>query len=190
MKLESRTLKLLFVISSFLILGANFAWPQNPEQDIEILEAIEILGTAAIGEERQFFFPNPGITDFPPSFSPEALGISAEFSVNHNLKTEAVALDPIGMKRGVKIHPKVIKEYTPPYPPSAKKLNWEGTALLLLTIEPDGTVSEATIHTSSGYDFLDNFAIESIKHFIFEPKKDGEFSLKGKVKYPFHFNID
>ena len=190
MKLEPRTLKLFFVITSFLILGANFAWPQSPEQDIETLDAIEILSTAVILKERQFIFPTPGITDFPPSFSPEALGISAEFSVNHNLKTDAVALDPIGLQRGVKTQPKVIKDYTPPYPPSAKRLNWEGTALLLLTIEPDGTVSAANIHTSSGYDFLDNFAIESIKHFIFEPKKDGEFPLKGKVKYPFHFNID
>ena len=190
MKPEIPNLKLFFIITSFLILWANIAWAESLEQDIEFLDVIEIPGTAVIFEERQFIFPNPDITDFHPFFSHEVLGISAEFLVNHNFKSEPVALDPIGVKRGVTTPPQLIKKFTPSYPPPAKKLDWEGTALLILTIEPDGTVSAANIHSSSGHQFLDHFAIESTKKWLFEPKKDGEFPLKGKLFLPFHFNID
>ncbi len=190
MKLETRNLKLFPLITSFLILWATFAWSHSPEHDIETLEIIEIPGTAVILKERQFIFPKSDINDFPPLLGFEDLRISPEFHLNHNFKTDTVAHDPIGLKRGVKTPPKLIKMYTPPYPPTAKELDWEGTALLILNIEPDGTVSSAHVHTSSGHPFLDNFAIESTKNWLFEFKKDGEFPVKGKLKYPFHFHID
>ena len=190
MKPESHILKLIFILTISLILVAHNSWSQSLDQDIEILDVIEIPGTPVIVEERQFIFPNPEIDDFPKPTGYEGLGISPDFQVNHNHKMDAVALDPVGLNPVVKTPPKLIKKYTPPYPLPAKELNWEGTVLLVLTVEPDGTVSSSKIHTSSGHKFLDNLAIDSTKHWLFEPKKDGEFPVKGKLYLPFHFNID
>jgi len=46
----------------------------------------------------------------------------------------------------------------PPYPPLAMRLNEAGRVRLHLTITPQGTVSEAAVVRSSGYDDLDQTA--------------------------------
>jgi len=47
---------------------------------------------------------------------------------------------------------------TPPYPPLALRLGWEGTVTLRLAIAPQGVVTEAVVVRSSGYPILDEAA--------------------------------
>lgn len=49
------------------------------------------------------------------------------------------------------------------YPKIAERRGWEGTALLDLKIDSQGKVLSATIRDSSGYDALDNRALEMVK---------------------------
>lgn len=170
-------------------LWPDFTWCQGSEEEIETLEVIEIPGTAVIIEERQLIFPNPSINDFPPPPASDALFISAEFPINHNFKTTSVALDPIGKQRGIKSKSIPVKIDRPPYPRIAKEQGWQGTVKLTLTIGPDGKVSSATIHTSSGFPILDRIAIDATDDWLFQPEKDGEFPVATKVNVPVKFNL-
>lgn len=49
------------------------------------------------------------------------------------------------------------------YPKIAERRGWEGTTLLALSIDSNGNVTSATISQSSGYDALDNRALEMVK---------------------------
>lgn len=49
------------------------------------------------------------------------------------------------------------------YPKIAERRGWEGTALLDLKIDSQGNVLSATVRDSSGYDVLDNRALEMVK---------------------------
>lgn len=40
---------------------------------------------------------------------------------------------------------------TPPYPVIARRVGWEGTVMLRLTVSPQGRVSRADVVTSSGH---------------------------------------
>src|SRR5687768_15842604 len=47
---------------------------------------------------------------------------------------------------------------TPPYPVIARRVGWEGTVMLRLTVTPQGRVSRADVVTSSGHVELDRTA--------------------------------
>ncbi|MEK7237756.1 MAG: energy transducer TonB, partial [Nitrospirota bacterium] len=48
--------------------------------------------------------------------------------------------------------------------PSAARLNgWEGKVVLRAVIRSDGHLSEVKVHRSSGYESLDNAAMEAIR---------------------------
>lgn len=189
MKLETRNLKLFCILASCLFFGANLSWSQTTEEEIETLGVIEIPGTAVILEERQLIFPNPDFHDFPPPPTSEALRISADFHLNHNFTATSVALDPIGKQRGIRSNPIPVKINRPPYPRIAKEQGWQGTVKLALTIGPDGKVSSATVHTSSGFPILDQIALDATDDWLFQPQKDGEFAVATKVNVPVKFNL-
>ncbi|UCE64321.1 MAG: energy transducer TonB, partial [Nitrospirota bacterium] len=158
-------------------------------EEIETLEVIEIPGTAVILEERQLIFPKPDINEFPATSAFDALRISAEFPLNHNFKTNLVALDPIGKQRGIRSNPIPVKIDRPPYPRIAKEQGWQGTVKLTLTIGPDGKISSATVLTSSGFPILDQIALDATEDWLFQPQKDGEFPVATKVNVPVKFNL-
>jgi len=48
------------------------------------------------------------------------------------------------------------------YPASAQRKSWEGMVVLSFTIMPDGVIHEIHVNKSSGYDVLDDAAIEAL----------------------------
>jgi protein TonB len=49
------------------------------------------------------------------------------------------------------------------YPSTARLNGWEGKVVLRAVIRADGHLSEVKVHRSSGYDVLDNAAMEAIR---------------------------
>ncbi|MEN3043698.1 MAG: TonB family protein [Candidatus Hydrothermales bacterium] len=68
--------------------------------------------------------------------------------------------------------PVVKQEVKPTYPDIARKLGARGSVLLRVLVDENGKVKDVKILKSSGYDFLDNSAVEAAKGYIFEPAKD------------------
>ena len=59
----------------------------------------------------------------------------------------------------------------PPYPPLSKRLREEGKVVVSVLIEPDGTASKAEIRTSSGFDRLDQTALQTVLRWRYVPGK-------------------
>lgn len=59
----------------------------------------------------------------------------------------------------------------PPYPPLSKRLREEGKVILRVLIETDGTAAKAEIRTSSGYDRLDQTALQTVLRWRYVPGK-------------------
>jgi protein TonB len=55
----------------------------------------------------------------------------------------------------------------PEYPAAAKKRGLTGDVVLLVTIEPDGKVSDAVVEASSGHDLLDRAAVTAVRRWRF-----------------------
>lgn len=58
----------------------------------------------------------------------------------------------------------------PEYPSASRRMNEEGTVLLMLLVGPDGSVQQAKIQKSSGFDRLDQAATKTaLRYWRFKP---------------------
>lgn len=80
---------------------------------------------------------------------------------------------------------------TPPYPVIARRVGWEGTVMLRLTVSPQGRVSRADVVTSSGHVELDRTAQDwVVAHWTYRPAiKDGS-AIEAQVLTRVQFSLD
>ncbi|WP_137922454.1 energy transducer TonB, partial [Hydrogenophaga sp. 2FB] len=59
----------------------------------------------------------------------------------------------------------------PPYPSLSKRMGEQGKVVIRAFIEVNGTASRAEIHTSSGYERLDQTALQTVQRWRYVPGK-------------------
>ena len=77
----------------------------------------------------------------------------------------------------------------PEYPRMAKRRGFEGTAVIEVLVNKEGSVDDLRLYKSSGYDILDKAALESIKDWFFVPGRRGEQAVKMWVRVPVRFEL-
>ena len=85
--------------------------------------------------------------------------------------------------------PSEIQNPFPAYPPELLARRVQATVVLLLKIAADGTVAEAIVHRSSGYDAMDQAALAVVKSWKFKPAIKNGKSVETTVRKPFTFVI-
>jgi TonB family protein len=78
----------------------------------------------------------------------------------------------------------------PEYPDDARLHGEEGTVMLLVTVAADGTVKRVTVSASSGYDDLDESALETVRdRWKFAPARAGGGAIESSVLVPIRFML-
>ncbi len=77
----------------------------------------------------------------------------------------------------------------PIYPRIARESGWEGTVLVRVAVQPDGSPESVKIQKSSGHSILDTAAIEAVKKWKFSPAKDGNIPIRSMVEIPINFDL-
>lgn len=75
----------------------------------------------------------------------------------------------------------------PKYPGIAVSRGWEGTVRLLVKVSAEGDSEEVTVQHSSGYEVLDEAAIEAVERWKFIPAKRGDTAVSSSVVVPINF---
>ncbi|MGZ5533529.1 MAG: energy transducer TonB [Methylobacter sp.] len=78
----------------------------------------------------------------------------------------------------------------PKYPGVATSRGWEGTVQLRVQVSAEGDSEEVTIQRSSGYDILDEAAIEAVEKWKFIPAKRGDTPVASSVIVPINFVLN
>jgi protein TonB len=78
----------------------------------------------------------------------------------------------------------------PKYPGIATSRGWEGTVRLLVKVSAEGDSEEVTVQRSSGYDVLDEAAVEAVEKWKFIPAKQGDTDVSSSVIVPIDFVLD
>lgn len=78
----------------------------------------------------------------------------------------------------------------PKYPGVATSRGWEGTVRLLVKVSAEGDSEEVTVQRSSGYDVLDEAAIEAVEKWKFIPAKRGDTPVSSSVVVPINFVLN
>ncbi|NOT17138.1 MAG: energy transducer TonB [Sulfuriferula sp.] len=77
----------------------------------------------------------------------------------------------------------------PPYPAVSRQLGEEGKVLLRVYVNTDGTVAKLELHRSSGYERLDNVALNTVPQWKFIPAQQGNLAVAAWVIVPISFNL-
>ena len=96
-------------------------------------------------------------------------------------KSQEPRLPPVLAKPRYQDNPK------PVYPPLAKRKRWQGTVMLQVVVEPDGTASSCKLEKSSGYDILDKSALRAVKKWRFIPEKEAGIGRRSTILVPVQF---
>ena len=77
----------------------------------------------------------------------------------------------------------------PPYPLTARRRGMEGSVLLRAYVREDGQCIEVQLKHSSGYDLLDNAALQTVKRWRFVPASRGGTAVASWVEIPVSFQL-
>jgi len=63
----------------------------------------------------------------------------------------------------------VTRRVEPSYPPASRRAGEQGTAVFSVLVDPSGHPQQVKVQTSSGFERLDQAAMEAIRHWVFNP---------------------
>ena len=67
------------------------------------------------------------------------------------------------------------------------KLPHTAAAVIQFTVKADGTVSQASVRSGTGYAVLDTYALRSVQDWTFTPASSGGHPMDAMVRVPFRF---
>ena len=77
----------------------------------------------------------------------------------------------------------------PSYPALSRRMAEEGRVMLRVFVEVDGLPLKLEVRTSSGYERLDQSALDAVRRWKFIPAKQGDKAVAAWVVVPILFNL-
>lgn len=90
---------------------------------------------------------------------------------------------------GSEVPPSFAARPLPPYPSNLLLRRIEGVVALRVTIDPQGRVKQAAIHSSSGYAEMDESALRTVGRWTFTPARRAGMPIEKTVIVPVRFKI-
>ncbi len=78
----------------------------------------------------------------------------------------------------------------PDYPSTSRKIGEQGRVLLRAMINSDGTIAQLALRKSSGFNRLDQAALDTVKKWRFVPAQRGEQKIPAWIVVPFAFSLE
>lgn len=75
----------------------------------------------------------------------------------------------------------------PGYPIEARRMGWQGTAVLSVDVSAHGSVRDAGVTESSGHSVLDEEALRTVRQWRFDPARIGDTPAACHVTIPIRF---
>lgn len=83
----------------------------------------------------------------------------------------------------------IISSHKPNYPSSAKNRHLEGNVTVLYKVNADGSVDEVSVSNSSGYEILDEAALDAAREDSFAPARRGNKPVASTYSRVFTFHL-
>ena len=147
--------------------------PLKPKKPV-IRKQMELPKPLAMADEM---LPAPSKSESTPAFVPT----SAASKVSSKVTADTAPFTEANFNTNYGSNPK------PKYPGIATSRGWEGTVRLLVRVSADGLSEEVSVQRSSGYDVLDEAAIDAVQKWKFIPAKRGDMQVSSSVIVPIDF---
>ena len=149
-----------------------------------------------INKQRELSFPNPERISEKSNFNEMNVNDIKKISIRNKSKRNVTPLDKNSNYKKIKkdkelsqAHYKIgsINNPHPPYPIIARKKGIEGSLILSVSVNNDGSVGNVIIKKSSGHKILDKVSKETIEKWLFVPAKRMGQTIKDDIQVPIKF---
>ncbi len=132
--------------------------------------------------------PTPGPRIAPSQSSKTSAAAAASPSANSRQETVGSSSKASELTTTPpRLDPAYLHNPAPAYPALSKRNRETGTVLLLVNVSPEGDATTVTLHKSSGYDRLDQAAIQAVTRWRFVPGMRGQSAISATVIVPISF---
>jgi len=180
--------------SRVISMTLTYILPQNHEEKPVVGKPVEKKIPQEVSEKKH-------LSKNEHSYEPEhPQSIEETFKQEPEKNTDDTPKEILGsIEKKVEItNPKIIREAkpmylknsAPQYPIIARKRGFQGTVVLEVLIDKDGSVGELRLFTSSGHKILDRAALASVKDWLFEPGMRGNQKVEMWVRVPIRFQLN
>jgi protein TonB len=127
----------------------------------------------------------------PSANAAESANVSPDGKAGESgLGDSGTGLDTKGEGQGTEIgYPNYGVNPKPDYPKIAKRHGYEGLVVLNVFVMESGNVGKIEIRKSSGYEVLDNSALDAVREWIFIPGKKNGRAISSWVLVPIRFDL-
>lgn len=119
----------------------------------------------------------------PPSSSPQAV-------TSHPIGSASTGSGGIAGVTEVEAKPDAPRNAPPEYPYAARRARQEGTVLLLVDVDCDGTARNVELQRSCGHSLLDKAARDAVERWRFRPATAGGVAKPSRVVVPVRFVLN
>jgi periplasmic protein TonB len=93
------------------------------------------------------------------------------------------------LSKSTNAQPRYRENPEPQYPATAKRRRQEGSVLLEVSVNKNGSASKVEVKQSSGFSLLDEAALDAVRHWQFEPAKNNNEPVASSVEVPVAFKL-
>jgi protein TonB len=132
----------------------------------------------------------------PAKVIPQAKPLSKEVRESDSDQKQTAQSSPVqndtaeGSVLSAEAVPEYLSNPAPRYPHYARRQRYEGCADILVDVDAHGSATAVSLHRSSGYQILDDAALEAVRSWRFTPGRDRNGrEIKSTVIIPVRFNL-
>ena len=128
--------------------------------------------------------PKPREPDPVPSEEP------AVKEVAQPVQQEATPPSPVVLDAEPDYKADYLNNPRPPYPMVARRMGYHGKVVLDVEVLAEGKAGDVKVHQSSGYDILDNAALQTVKTWRFTPARRFGQAVTQRFLVPIKFSLE
>jgi protein TonB len=128
--------------------------------------------------------PKPRESDSVPSEEP------AVKEVAQPVQQEAAPSSPVVLDTEPDYKADYLNNPRPPYPMVARRMGYHGKVVLDVEVLAEGKAGDVKLHQSSGYDILDNAALQTVKTWRFTPARRFGHAVTQRFLVPIKFSLE
>jgi protein TonB len=174
----------LVVLLHLLVFASYFLQPESPAVLVNEMS----ISFANMQMQQADVVPQPK----PKPREPEPVPAEepAVQEVAEPAKQDATPPSPVVLDAEPDYRADYLNNPRPPYPMVARRMGYHGKVVLDVEVLAEGKAGDVKLHLSSGYDILDNAALQTVKTWRFSPARRFGQAVTQRFLVPIKFSLE
>lgn len=174
----------LVVLLHLLVFASYFLQPESPAVLVNEMS----ISFANMQMQQADVIPQPKPKPREPEPVPSEEPAVKE--VAEPVKQDATPPSPVVLDAEPDYKADYLNNPRPPYPMVARRMGYHGKVVLDVEVLAEGKAGDVKLHQSSGFDILDNAALQTVKTWRFSPARRFGQAVTQRFLVPIKFSLE